>query len=88
MHDLSHVLKACAAPDAYPAETIDVRGLPADESVEQTLAQLESIAETVILVQLNDRHPTDLLTHLDDRGYAAETFDEDSAVVTVIWTAT
>ena len=66
-------------------EVIDVRDLPPPQPLQQTLEELSAFETPTILLQINDRTPQYLFPMLKDRGYRYESYEEDHAVVTVIW---
>lgn len=79
-------LAATDAPDG-PTVQLDVRDLGPPEPLKQTLEQLADLDDETVFVQVNARAPQHLYPKLEDRGYAYETVEFESAVVTVIWTA-
>lgn len=73
------------APADRPRERIDVRELGPPEPLVATLEALADADEGTVLLQFNDRAPRHLYPKLEDRGYAHETVEDDSAVLTAIW---
>ena len=79
-------LVATDVPDDVPTELLDVRTLGPPKPLKQSLERLTELPDDTALVQVNDRAPQHLYPKLDDRGYAYDTVEFESAVVTVIWT--
>lgn len=73
------------APSDRPCKTIDARELPPPQPLRNTLEKLAELADSTVLVQLNDRRPQHLYPELADRGYQHETFEDGDIVVTVVW---
>jgi len=87
MESVAAQLSETAAPADRPRETLDARDLPPPQPLKRTLERLADMDGDAVLVQLNDRAPQHLYPKLDDRGYAYETVDAESAVLTAIWRA-
>lgn len=85
MDALDRTLRETAAPADRPTERIDARELPPPRPLKDTLELLAALDDGTVVVQLNDRAPQHLYPKLDDRGYAYETVETESAVVTAIW---
>ncbi|WP_049925041.1 DUF2249 domain-containing protein [Halopiger goleimassiliensis] len=85
MQSPSTVVERTDAPTERPREVIDVRTLGPPEPLKNTLETLEELPDETVLVQRNDRVPQFLFPKLDDRGYAYESVEFESEVVTVIW---
>lgn len=83
--DLAALLEDMSSPADCTTQTLDVRDLPPPEPLKETLERATELDETSVLVQLSDRVPQHLYPRLDDRGYAYDTVETDSLVVTAIW---
>lgn len=66
---------------------LDVRDLGPPTPLAKTLETLPELADSTVLVQVNDRAPQHLYPKLDDRGYEYATVEAEEAVVTGIWRA-
>lgn len=86
MNQPKEYLTQTSAPTGRPTEMMDVRDLPPPQPLRETLEELGDLDEKSILIQINDRAPQHLYPKLEDRGYAFETIENDTSLVTVIWT--
>jgi hypothetical protein len=80
------VLERTDAPTDRPVESLDVADLGPPEPLRRTLELLADLPDETVLVQRNDRVPQFLFPKLEDRGYAHDTVETDTDVVTAIWT--
>ncbi|RQG96826.1 DUF2249 domain-containing protein [Natrarchaeobius oligotrophus] len=85
MQSLASIVDRTDAPSDRPRETIDVRTLGPPEPLQRTLERLVDLPDETVLIQRNDRVPRFLFPKLEERGYAYETVDGGTEVVTVIW---
>lgn len=83
--DIEDLLDGTDAPTDRTYERLDARELPPPEPLTTTLELLGSFEEHEGLVQVNDRAPQHLYPKLDDRDWAYETVETETAVVTAIW---
>jgi len=77
------------APAGGETVSLDVRELGPPKPLRRTLERVETLGDSDVLVQYNDRSPQFLFPKLDDRGFAYAPVETDAtdAVVTAIWPA-
>jgi uncharacterized protein (DUF2249 family) len=72
-------------PESSGPLILDVRGLPAPEPLDRTVAALASLPPDRALLQINDRVPAFLLPLLDERGYRYRIAHDGRGKLTTIW---
>jgi TusA-related sulfurtransferase len=75
------------APAGRSVEVLDARELPPPRPLRDTLERLAELEEETVLVQVNDRVPRHLFPALAERGYAHDTVETETGVVTAVWRA-
>lgn len=72
-------------PVERDVERLDVRDLGPPNPLVDTLETLPDLADSTLLMQVNDRAPQHLYPKLEDRGYEYATVEADDSVLTAVW---
>jgi uncharacterized protein (DUF2249 family) len=83
--DWTEHFEGTGAPVERDVERLDVRNLGPPNPLVDTLETLTELADSTLLLQVNDRAPQHLYPKLEDRGYEYATVEAADSVLTAIW---